>query len=122
MSFSRRTNTRDGWTSQQVQLRAGRMLLLVLREPAVLPVWDAAERASAALQWSVQARGGARAFLRSTVPGALPRAPLAPRQPPPHSGLRAARARALRRPRATDPLDSAHASSECAQLEVIVLR
>lgn len=98
------------------------MLLLVLREPAVLPVRDAAKRAAAALQRSVQARGGARAFLRRAIPGALHRASLTPRQPPPYSGVRAARARALRRPRATDPLDSAHASSECAQLEVIVLR
>lgn len=98
------------------------MLLLVLREQAVLPVRDATERATAALQRAVQACGGARADLRRAVPGTLPRAPLTARQPAPHSGLRAARARALRRPRATDPLDSAHASSECAQLEVIVLR
>lgn len=114
----RPAHTGDGRAGQQVQLRAGRVLLLVLRGAAVLPLRGAAERGRAARRRGVRRRGGARVHLLRALPGARARRP-----------RRAAAARPPRHRPPTPPprplsdsLDDVHASSECARFEVIVLR
>lgn len=114
---SRPTHPGDWRAGQQVQLRAGRVLLLVLRGAAVLPLREPAVRAAAGRARVVPARGGARAHLLRALPGPFHRHQLAP-NPPPHTRGTPRRPRRL----ITDSLDTVHASSECARFEVIVLR
>lgn len=92
------------------------MLLLLLRGAAVLPLRGAAERGAAAGTGALRAGGRARVGVRGAVPGAgRGRARAA--------AARAAGCAAARPGRAhTDPLDTFHASSECARFKVIVLR
>lgn len=99
----------DGCAGEQVQLRAGRVLLLVLRGQAVLPVRAAAERGGAAGRGALSAGGGARRRLLRAVRGAGGRR----RAVPPRA--RAARVAVTRPGRArTDPLDRPHTFSESA--------
>lgn len=107
----------DGCAGEQVQLRAGRVLLLVLRGEAVLPVRAAAERVAAAGGRALPGRGGARGGLLGAVPGGGGGQRAAP-APAPSARAAAARAGRAR----TDPLDRGHAFSESARFEVIVLR
>lgn len=85
----------------------------------MLPVRGAAERVGAAGERAVRGGGGARADVLCTLPGARRR-----RRRRQHAASRAPRSRAAHRARRAraDSLDSAHVSSECARLEVIVLR
>jgi hypothetical protein len=115
--YFRPTDSGDGCAGEQIQLWVRRVLLLVLRGAAVLPVRGAAERGAAAGPRAVLAGGGARAHVLGAVPGSVggARAPCASRcahrRRTPHSQCAI-----------TDPLDALHASSECARFEVIVLR
>lgn len=113
---SRRADTGDGRAGQQLQLRARLVLLLALQRAAVLPLLHAAGGGRGRRGAHVRGRGGARAGLLRAVPGAGGGAP------------RRARAAAGRRRAAaaagalTDRSSRVRAYSECARLEVIVLR
>lgn len=111
----RPSHTRDGCTGEQIQLRRRRLLLLVLRGPAVLPLRVAAERAAAARGGALLAGGGAQRHVLGALPGARSRRAAAPRPPP---GLCPHRHRHT----VSDSLDTSFTSSECARYEVIVLR
>lgn len=116
--FSRPAYPGDGGAGEQVQLRVGRVLLLVLRGAAVLPLRVAAQRGAAARRGALPRGGGARGHVLGALPGARrgPRARAAASSP----GSRAHRARD-RRAR-TDSLDRSLAYSESARFKVIVLR